>query len=155
MAGRIAARLKELGITLPEAGAPVANYIPWTRSGNLLIVSGQLPWKDGQIWPVGKVGAEVTPEIGKQGAAAAFLSCLAHAQVAAGGDLDRITKVLRLGGFICAAPGFTALPGVMNGASDLAVAIFGDAGRHARTTIGVAELPAGATVEVEAMFELA
>jgi enamine deaminase RidA (YjgF/YER057c/UK114 family) len=155
MAGRIEARLKELGITLPEAGAPVANYIPWTRSGSLLIVSGQLPWKGGEIHPVGKVGAGVTPEAAKDAAGVAFLSCVAHAKVAAGGDLDRIRQVLRLGGFINAAAGFNALPAVMNGASDLAVAIFGDAGRHARSTIGVAELPAGATVEVEAMFELA
>ncbi|MCX7684435.1 MAG: RidA family protein [Acetobacteraceae bacterium] len=155
MAGRIEARLKELGITLPEPGAPVANYIPWTRSGNLLIVSGQLPWRNGAIHPVGKIGAAVTPEAAKEGAGAAFLSCLAHAKVAAGGDLDRIRQVLRLGGFINAAPGFTALPAVMNGASDLAVAIFGEAGRHARSTIGVAELPSGAAVEVEAMFELA
>jgi enamine deaminase RidA (YjgF/YER057c/UK114 family) len=155
MAGRIEARLKDLGITLPEAAAPVANYIPWTRSGNLLIVSGQLPWKNGEIHPVGKVGAAVTAEEAKDAAGMAFLFCLAHAKAAAGGDLDRVARVLRLGGFINAAPGFTALPAVMNGASDLAVAIFGEAGRHARTTIGVAELPGGATVEVEAMFELA
>jgi enamine deaminase RidA (YjgF/YER057c/UK114 family) len=155
MAGRIEARLKDLGITLPEAGAPVANYIPWTRSGTLLIVSGQLPWKNGEIHPVGKIGAAVTPEAAKEAAGVAFLSCVAHAKAAAEGDLDRIARVLRLGGFINAAPGFTALPAVMNGASDLAVAIFGEAGRHARSTIGVAELPAGAAVEVEAMFELA
>ncbi len=155
MAGRIEARLQELGITLPEPAAPVANYVPWTRSGALLIVSGQLSWRGGEIHPVGKVGAGVTPDAAKEAAGVAFLTCVAHAKVAAGGDLDRVSRVLRLGGFINAAAGFTAVPAVMNGASDLAVAIFGDAGRHARSTIGVAELPAGATVEVEAMFELA
>jgi enamine deaminase RidA (YjgF/YER057c/UK114 family) len=153
MTGTVAARLASLGLSLPEAGAPVANYIPFTRSGSTIYVSGQIPRKDGAIWPVGIVGRDVTPEVAKEGAALCLLSILAHGAVAAGGDLDRL-KLLRLSGFVASAPDFTQQPMVVNGASDLAVALLGEAGRHARSAVGVAALPGGASVEVEGIFEL-
>ncbi|WP_160121713.1 RidA family protein [Rhodovarius lipocyclicus] len=155
MAGRIEARLAELGITLPAAPAPVANYVGWTRTGSLVVVSGQIPLKDGAIAYVGKVGAEVAPETAKEAARLCFVNVLAQLKAACDGDLDRVTKVVRLGGFIAAPPEFTAHPVVMNGASDLAVEVFGDAGRHARSTIGVPSLPGNAACEVEGMFEIA
>jgi enamine deaminase RidA (YjgF/YER057c/UK114 family) len=153
MAGRIEQRLKELGITLPTPAAPIANYVPFTISGKLVVVSGQLPLADGKLAFTGKVGVEVTPEQGREAARLCFINLLAQLKAAAG-DLDRVRRVLRLGGFIAAPPGFTAHAAVMNGASDLAVEVFGEAGRHARSTIGVPSLPADAPVEVEGMFEL-
>ena len=152
----IEARLKELGIELPAAVAPIANYVPFVRTGSLLIVSGQLPLEDGKLTDrhKGKLGKDVFNEAGQQAARLAAINVLAQAQVALG-DLDRVRRVVRLGGFINATPGFTALAAVMNGASDLMVQVFGDHGRHARTTVGVAELPMDASVEVEAMFEFA
>jgi enamine deaminase RidA (YjgF/YER057c/UK114 family) len=153
MPGRIEQRLKELGITLPTPAAPIANYVPFTISGKLVVVSGQLPLADGKLAFTGKVGVEVTPEQGREAARLCFINLLAQLKAAAG-DLDRVRRVLRLGGFIAAPPGFTAHAAVMNGASDLAVEVFGEAGRHARSTIGVPSLPADAPVEVEGMFEL-
>ena len=146
-------RLAALGITLPTPAAPIANYVPFTMSGELLMVSGQLPLVDGKILHTGKLGAGVSIE---QGTAAARASCVnVIAQVrAALGDLGRVRRVLRLGGFIACAPDFSQHALVMNGASDLAVAVFGDAGRHARSTIGVPSLPADAAVEVEGMFQI-
>lgn len=151
----IDSRLESLGLSLPPANAALANYVGCARTGNLLVVSGQLPLADGKLDArhSGKLGAGVTPQAGAEAARLAALNALAQAQAQLG-SLDKIRRVVRLGGFIAAAPGFTALPGVMNGASDLMVAIFGNAGRHARTTIGVAELPLGACVEVEALFEV-
>jgi enamine deaminase RidA (YjgF/YER057c/UK114 family) len=154
MAGRIEARLKELGITLPAPAAPVANYIPFNISGKLVIVSGQIPLVDGKIAVTGKLGAGVSLDEGRQAARLCFINLVAQLKAACG-DLDKVTRVLRLGGFIAAPPEFTQHAQVMNGASDLAVEIFGDAGRHARTTIGVPSLPGDAAVEVEGMFELA
>lgn len=155
MPGLIDAKLAELGLTLPEAPAPVANYIGWTLSGKLLVVSGQIPLVEGRIAVTGKLGAGVPIEEGQRAARICFLNLLAQAKAAAGGDLDRIARLLRLGGFIAATPDFTQHAQVMNGASDLAVALFGERGRHARTTIGVPSLPGDAAVEVEGMFELA
>ncbi|BDG73966.1 RidA family protein [Roseomonas fluvialis] len=155
MAGRIEARLTALGITLPTPAAPIANYVPFTVSGKLVVISGQIPMRDGAVAFTGKVGAEVTPEQGKDAARLCFINLLAQLKAAAGGDLDRVARVLRLGGFIAAPASFTQHAAVMNGASDLAVEVFGDAGRHARSTIGVPSLPADAAVEVEGMFELA
>ncbi len=148
--------LLRLGLSLPDAPAPVANYVPFVRAGALLVVSGQLPLAGGKLDPgfAGKVGGAVTPEAGAKAARLAAVNALAQARIALG-SLDRVRRVVRLGGFINAAPGFTALPGVMNGASDLMVEIFGEAGRHARATVGVAELPLDAAVEIEAMFEVA
>ena len=154
MPGRIDARLAELGITLPAAPAPIANYVPYAVSGHLVVISGQIPLRDGKIAHTGKVGAGVTPEQGAEAARLCMINLIAQLKAACGGDLDRVSRVVRLGGFIAAPPEFTAHPAVMNGASDLAVAVFGEAGRHARTTIGVPSLPGDATCEVEGMFEI-
>ncbi len=150
----IEARLRELGVELPAAIAPIANYVPFVRTGSLLIISGQLPLHNGKLPDTfkGKLGKDVFNEAGQQAARLAAINVLAQAQVALG-DLGRVRRVLRLGGFINATPGFIALPAVMNGASDLMVQVFGDHGRHARTTVGVAELPLDAAVEIEAMLE--
>jgi enamine deaminase RidA (YjgF/YER057c/UK114 family) len=155
MAGRIEARLKELGIALPAPAAPVANYIPFNISGKLVVISGQIPLVDGKIAVTGKLGAGVSMDEGRQAARICFVNLVAQLKAACGGDLDKVTRVLRLGGFIAAPPEFTQHAQVMNGASDLAVEIFGEAGRHARTTIGVPSLPGDAAVEVEGMFEIA
>jgi enamine deaminase RidA (YjgF/YER057c/UK114 family) len=155
MSGRIEAKLAELAITLPTPMAPIANYVPWVMTGNLVVVSGQVPAVDGKIAVTGRVGAEVTAEAGKAAARQCLINVLVHLKAACGGDLDRVRRVVRLGGFIASAPGFTGQAQVMNGASDLAVAVFGEAGRHARTTIGVSALPADAAVEVEGLFEIA
>ena len=149
------ARLAELGLTLPTPMAPLANYVPCVVTGTLAVVSGQLPARDGQIAYTGKIGEEVTPEQGADAARLCFLNVLAQLKAACGGDLGRVRRIVRLGGFIAAPPGFTGHATVMNGASDLAVAVFGEAGRHARTTIGVPSLPGDAAVEVEGLFELA
>lgn len=155
MAGRIDARLAELGITLPTPAAPVANYVPFVRTGDLVVISGQLPLQDGKIAAIGKLGENVSLEQGTAAARLAAINLIAHLKVACGGDLDRVQQVVRLGGFIAAPASFTQHPAVMNGASDLAVAVFGDAGRHARTTIGVPSLPLDAAIEVEGMFRIA
>ncbi len=154
MPGRIEARLKELGITLPVPAAPIANYVGCTVTGSLVIVSGQIPLRDGKVVCAGKVGAGVSVEQAAEAARLCFVNVLAQVKSAIG-DLDRVTRVLRLGGFIAAPPEFSQHAVVMNGASDLAVAVFGEAGRHARSTIGVPSLPADAAVEVEGMFEFA
>jgi enamine deaminase RidA (YjgF/YER057c/UK114 family) len=155
MAGRIDQRLNDLGIVLPTPAVPIANYVPFAVSGKLVVISGQIPMRDGAVAFTGKVGVDVTPEQGKEAARLCFINLLAQLKAAAGGDLDRVARVLRLGGFIAAPASFTQHAAVMNGASDLAVEVFGDAGRHARSTIGVPSLPADAAVEVEGMFELA
>jgi enamine deaminase RidA (YjgF/YER057c/UK114 family) len=155
MAGRIDQRLRDLGIVLPTPAVPIANYVPFAVSGKLVVISGQIPMRDGAVAFTGKVGVDVTPEQGKEAARLCFINLLAQLKAAAGGDLDRVARVLRLGGFIAAPASFTQHAAVMNGASDLAVEVFGDAGRHARSTIGVPSLPADAAVEVEGMFELA
>lgn len=151
---RIAARLAELGVVLPEAAKPIANYVPAVITGDLLFVSGQVPMREGKIAYTGKLGASVPLEIGQQAAQLCFINVLAQAQAALG-SLDRVARVVRLGGFIAAVPEFTMHAQVMNGASDMAVAVFDDAGRHARSTIGVPSLPGDAAVEVEAVFEIA
>jgi enamine deaminase RidA (YjgF/YER057c/UK114 family) len=150
----VEANLQKLGITLPQPAAPVANYIGFNLAGNLLVVSGQIPFKDGKVAFTGKLGQGVTLEQGQEAARLCFINLVAQVKAAVG-DLDRVKRVVRLGGFIAAGPDFTQHAVVMNGASDMAVAVFGDAGRHARTTIGVPSLPADAAVEVEGMFEIA
>jgi len=152
--GVIADKLAELGIVLPAPMAPIANYVPYTRAGNLVVVSGQVPARDGKIAVTGKIGRDRTAEEGQEAAKLCLINVLVHLQAACGGDLDRVAQVVRLGGFVACVPEFTAHAVVMNGASDLAVAIFGDAGRHARSTIGVPSLPGDAAVEVEGMFLL-
>jgi enamine deaminase RidA (YjgF/YER057c/UK114 family) len=155
MSGKIEARLKELGLELPAATAPIANYVPFTRSGSLVVVSGQVSVRDGKPEFVGKLGREISVAEGQQAARLCALNILAHAKTACDGDLDREKRVLRLGGFVNCTPEFTQMPQVVNGASDLMVELFGDAGKHARAAVGVASLPLGVAVEVEAMFEIA
>jgi enamine deaminase RidA (YjgF/YER057c/UK114 family) len=154
MAGKIDAKLAELGITLGAPMAPMANYVPFVRTGNLVIVSGQVPAQDGRIAVTGKVGQAVTIEQGQAAARLCLINVLVHLRAACDGDLDRVRRVVRLGGFVAAAPEFTQHAMVMNGASDLAVAVFGEIGRHARSTIGVPALPGDAAVEVEGIFEI-
>ena len=155
MAGRIDEILHQLGIVLPTPTAPIANYVPYVRSGDLIFVSGQLPAVDGKVAVAGKIGDGVSIEQGQHAARLSFINILVHLKAATGGDLDLVQQVVRLGGFIASPPGFTQHALVMNGASDLAVAVFGEAGRHARTTIGVSSLPADAAVEVDGIFRLA
>ena len=154
MTGTIDAKLASLGIIVPAAAAPVANYIGYNIVGKLVVISGQIPVVDGKVAVTGKVGAGVTIEQGQQAARICFLNLLAQLKAATGGNLDRVKRVVRLGGFIASPPEFIGHAQVMNGASDLAVAVFGDKGKHARTTIGVPALPGDAAVEVEGMFEL-
>ena len=146
----VAARLTELGIELPAVAAPVAAYVPAAVHAGLVYTSGQLPFVDGALPAVGKVSAEDA----KSYARTCALNALAAAADAAGG-VDRIAGVLRVGGFVASAEGFTGQPGVVNGASDVLGEIFGDAGRHVRAAVGVAELPLGSPVEVEVTFLLA
>jgi enamine deaminase RidA (YjgF/YER057c/UK114 family) len=150
----IAERLAELGITLPAAMPPVATYVPVTIAGGLVTVSGQLPAADGKVAVTGTLGDAVSLEEGQRAARLCLINVLAQLQAALPGGLERIRQVIRLGGFIAATPEFSQHALVMNGASDLAVAVFGDAGRHARSTIGVASLPLNAAVEVEGTFWL-
>ena len=155
MAGTVEAKLSELGIALPTLAAPIANYVGSVRTGNLLIVSGQLCLgADGKLVATGKLGGAVNVERGQQAARACAINLLAQVKAAVGG-LDRVSRVVRLGGFISSTPDFLDGPKVMNGASDLIVEVFGDKGRHARTTVGVSALPLDAAVEVEAAFEVA
>ena len=149
-------RLATLGIELPRPAPPIANYVPTVISGNLLYISAQLCFDmDGKLKPehVGKLGAEVSQEMGMEAAKLCAINVLAQAQVALG-RLDRIIRCVRLGGFINATLEFTALPAIMNGASNFMVDVLGDKGRHVRTTVGVAQLPMNASVEVEAVFEI-
>ena len=154
MAGTIEQKLASLGITLPEPASPVANYVGFVRTGNLLIVSGQICFDaSGKLIAKGKLGAGVTVEQGNAAARGCAINLLAQVKAALG-DLDKVVRVVRLGGFVNAAPDFLDGPKVLNGASDLMVAAFGDKGRHARSTVGVASLPADAAVEVEGIFEV-
>lgn len=153
MSGTAAERLAALGIVLPTAAAPVANYVATVRSGTLLAVSGQLPLVEGRLSVSGKLGGGVTVEMGAEAARRCMINVIAQLEAALG-SLDRVSRVVRLGGFIACTPDFIQHATVMNGASDLAVAVFGEAGRHARSTIGVPSLPLDAPVEVEGLFEV-
>jgi enamine deaminase RidA (YjgF/YER057c/UK114 family) len=154
MTGTVESKLAELGIVLPTPAAPVANYVGFVRTGRLLVVSGQLCLgADGKLVAAGKLGAGVSVEDGQKAARVCAINLLAQIKAALG-DLEKVARVVRLGGFINSDPGFLDGPKVMNGASDLIVAVFGDRGRHARTTVGVAVLPLDAAVEVEGMFEV-
>jgi enamine deaminase RidA (YjgF/YER057c/UK114 family) len=154
VAGAIEQKLASLGIALPTPASPIANYVPSVRSGNLLVVSGQICLgADGKLVAKGQLGGPVSMEDGQKAARACAINLLAQVKAALG-DLDKVARVIRLGGFINSAAGFTEGAKVMNGASDLMVEVFGDKGRHARSTIGVAALPADAAVEVEGLFEV-
>jgi len=149
----IKAKLAELGLTLPEAALPVAAYVPAVRTGNLVFTAGQLPLVDGKIPFVGKVGSDVTPEQAKDMAQVCALNALAAISLVA--DIDQIEKIVRVGGFVNGIPGFVAIPAVINGASELLIKLFGEVnGKHARTAVGVAELPLNAPVEVEMVVQL-
>ena len=155
MAGSVEKKLADLGFALPTPAAPVANYVAFVRTGNLLVLSGQLCFDaQSKLVAKGKLGGGVSIEDGTKAAQACALNLLAHIKAALG-DLDKVARVVRLGGFINSAPDFVDGPKVMNGASDLMVTAFGDKGRHARTTVGVAALPLDAAVEVEGAFEAA
>jgi enamine deaminase RidA (YjgF/YER057c/UK114 family) len=153
MAGAVEKRLSELGIALTKPAAPVANYVPFVRTGNLLMVSGQICLDSGKLVATGQLGGGVSIEDGQKAARACAVNLLAQVKVALG-DLDKVSRVVRLGGFVNSAPGFLEGPKVMNGASDLMVEVFGDKGRHARTTVGVSALPQNAAIEVEGLFEV-
>jgi enamine deaminase RidA (YjgF/YER057c/UK114 family) len=149
----IQSKLAELGLTLPVAAAPVAAYVPAVRTGNLVFTAGQLPLVDGKIPFIGKVGSDVTPEQAKDMAQICALNALAAISLVA--DIDQIERVVRVGGFVNGVPGFVAIPQVINGASELLIKLFGEVnGKHARTAIGVAELPLNAPVEVEMVVQL-
>jgi len=154
MSDSVDKKLASLGISLPTPATPIANYVPFVRSGNMLVVSGQLCFgADGNLVARGQLGGEVSMDDGQKAARACAINLLAQLKAALG-DLDKVTRVIRLGGFINSTPGFTDGPKVMNGASDLMVEVFGEKGRHARSTVGVAALPANAAVEVEGQFEV-
>ena len=146
-------KISSIGLSLPTAAAPVAAYVPAVKSGNLVFTAGQLPVVDGKLLKEGKVGRDVTAEDAKELAQICALNALAAISLVA--DLDQIERVVRVGGFVNCAPGFTAIPGVINGASEFLIKIFGDVnGKHARTAVGVAELPLNAPVEVEVIVQL-
>jgi enamine deaminase RidA (YjgF/YER057c/UK114 family) len=155
MAGTVEQKLATLGIALHTPAAPVANYVGFVRTGNLLVVSGQVCFDaGGKLVAKGKLGGGVSIEQGQAAARACAINLIAQAKVALG-DLDKVSRVVRLGGFVNSTPDFVDGPKVLNGASDLMVEAFGEKGRHARSTIGVAVLPGDAAVEVEAIFEVA
>lgn len=147
-------KLKDMGLTLPEAAMPAANYVPAVITGNVITISGQLPMEGGQPQFIGKLGKDFGVEEGKKAAATCLLNVLAHLRASCGGDFGKVKRCIRLGVFVNSTPDFTDQPQVANGASDLVVALFGKAGEHARAAVGVAQLPRGVAVEVEAHFEL-
>ncbi len=147
------ARLAELGIELPAVVAPLAAYVPAVRTGNLVYTSGQLPMKSGELLATGKVGADVSPEDAKELARVCALNALAAVHSLVG--IDAVTRVVKVVGFVASAPGFGGQPGVINGASQLLGDVFGDAGAHARSAVGVSELPLDSPVEVELIVEVA
>jgi enamine deaminase RidA (YjgF/YER057c/UK114 family) len=146
-------KLSELGLSLPTAAPPVAAYVPAVKSGNLIFTAGQLPVVDGKLVKMGKVGSDVSAEDAKELAQICALNALAAISLVT--DLDQVERVVRVGGFVNCAPGFIAIPGVVNGASELLIKVFGDVnGKHARTAVGVAELPLNAPVEIELIIQL-
>lgn len=154
MPGKIAARLKELGITLPASPAPAANYVPFVQTGNLLFIAGQVPTRDGKDTHTGKLGGNLSIEDGQAAARQCAINILAQVNAALAGDLDRVVRCVRLTGFVNCTPDFGGQPQVVNGASDLMVEVFGDAGRHARAAVGSVSLPRNVAVEVDAIFEV-
>lgn len=154
MAGKAEARLKEMGLELPSAPAPAANYVPYTISGNLLVISGQVTLGPDGLEFVGKLGKDFSVEEGQQAARLCALNILAQAKAALG-DLDRIGQILKLQGFVNGTPDFTDQPKVINGASDFMVEVLGEAGKHARAAVGMGSLPLGVAVEIDAMIEIA
>ncbi len=154
MTGKIEARLSELGITLPNAAAPAANYVPYVVTGSLVYISGQGPMGPKGLEFKGKVGRDLDVEEGKKAARLTALNVIAQLKEAVGGDLDRVKRCVKLLGFVNSMPEFIQQPTVINGASDLLVEIFGDAGRHARSAVSAPSLPMDIAVEIEAIFEI-
>ncbi len=155
MSDQIATRLSEMGITLPEAAAPAANYVPYVISGNLLTISGQLPLEGGKVAVSGHLGKNVDVATGQRAAELCAINILAQAQAALGGDLGRIRRVIKLNGFVASTPDFIEQHLVINGASNLIANVLGEAGKHARAAVGMAALPLGAAVEIDAIMEIA
>ena len=151
-AGSVRTRLGQLGVVLPQVAAPLASYVPAVRTGNLVYTSGQLPIEGGKLAATGKVGGEISPEQGKALARICALNALAA--VGSVVDIDAVARVVKVVGFVASAPGFNGQPGVINGASDLLAEVFGDNGAHARSAVGVSELPLDAPVEVELIVEV-
>lgn len=148
-------RLSALGLTLPQAAAPAANYVPYVILGKQVFIAGQIPFLNGQKMHIGRLGETLSVEQGQEAARACALNILAQAKAAAGGDWSKITRCVKLGAFVNSMPDFDQHSAVVNGASDLMVAVLGDAGKHARFAVGVANLPFGVAVEIDAIFELA
>ncbi len=155
MAGKIEGRLGELGITVPKAAKPAANYVPFVVTGNMVFIAGQITFWDNEIKYIGKVGADFTVEEGKQAARLCGLNLISQLSVACVGDLDRVVRCVKLGVFVNCVDGFDRQPEVANGASDLMVDIFGDQGRHARFAVGTNALPRNVAVEADGIFEIA
>ncbi|CAN7276158.1 RidA family protein [Rhizobium sp. LjRoot258] len=155
MSDQIAARLKEMGISLPEAAPPAANYVPYVISGNLLYISGQLPLERGKIAVSGHLGKNVDVEAGQRAAELCAINILSQARAALGGDLGRIKRVIKLNGFVASTSDFVEQHLVINGASNLIAGVLGEAGKHARAAVGMAALPMNAAVEIDAIVEIA
>jgi enamine deaminase RidA (YjgF/YER057c/UK114 family) len=154
MAGQIDARLKELGIEIAAAAAPVANYVGYVQTGNLVFVSGQVTIQGGEFKHLGKLGAGISLEEGQAAARLCATNIIAQLKSACGGDLDRVQRIVKLGGFVNSTPDFTDQPKVINGASDLMVEVFGDKGKHARAAVSAGSLPLGVAVEIDAVVEI-
>jgi enamine deaminase RidA (YjgF/YER057c/UK114 family) len=156
MSGRVDARLAQLGIELPPPATPAANYVPSVRTGNLVYVAGQVPVRDGEFLFRGKVGEgeRFSIEEGQEAARLVALNLLAQVKQACDGDLDRVVRVVKLGGYVNSGPEFESQPHVINGASELMIEVFGEAGRHARSAVGVAGLPFGVPVGIDGVFEV-
>jgi len=154
MSGNVEQRLKELGIELPNPAAPAANYVPFVTSGNMVFISGQITKLGDELMYVGTVGDDLSVDDGYQAARICAINLIAQAREACGGDLDRVKRVVKLGGFVNCTPDFTQQPQVINGASDLIGEVFGDAGKHARFAVGAPSLPLGIAVEVDGIFEI-
>ena len=154
MSSAIDARLKELGIELPPAPTPAASYVPWVRTGDLVHIAGQVPVQSGVFRWVGKVGVDYSLEEGQAAAREVCINLLAQLKVACGGDLDRVVRAVKLNGFVNCTPDFIQQPHVINAASELLVQIFGEAGKHARSAVGVASLPFGVAVEIDGLFQV-
>ncbi len=147
-------RLLELGLSLPKAAPPAASYVPYVISGNQVFIAGQIPFLNGEKMHQGKLGDTFSVEQGQEAAKACALNILAQIHAAVGGDWSRIKRCVRLGGFVNSTPDFDQHPAVINGASELIVAVLGDSGKHARAAVGVASLPFGVAVEIDALFEI-
>ena len=151
---KVEAKLNEMGITIPDAPAPAANYVPFVTTGNLVFISGQVPFVDGKLQVTGRIGENASVEDGHAQARICAINLIAQLKVACGGDLDRVKRVVKLGAFVSSADDFNGQPGVVNGASDLMVDVFGDKGRHSRAAVSAAALPLGVAVEIEAIVEV-